>query len=104
MIFPAGGAVCRHPSQLYQAALEGGAIFLILWFLSKKDLATGSLFWCLILFYGLFRFLVEFVRQPDAHIGFLFGFFSMGQLLSLPMFVAGLLMFWLLNKKRAALA
>ena len=100
MIFPEGGDVCRHPSQLYQAALEGGAIFLILWFLSKKDLARGSLFWSLILFYGLFRFLVEFVRQPDSHIGLLLGYFSMGQLLSLPMFVIGLSMFCFLNFRK----
>ena len=98
MVFPEGGEACRHPSQLYQAALEGGAIFFILWFLSTRNLAKGSLFWCLILFYGLFRFLVEFVREPDAHIGFLFGFFSMGQLLSLPMFVLGAVMFWFLNR------
>jgi phosphatidylglycerol:prolipoprotein diacylglycerol transferase len=102
MVFPEGGPVCRHPSQLYQAVLEGGVIFAILWTLSGKKLATGSLFWCLILFYGLFRFLVEFVRQPDAHIGFLFQFFSMGQLLSLPMFLVGSFMFWYLNRRKGA--
>ena len=100
MIFPEGGDICRHPSQLYQAALEGGAIFLILWFLSKKDLASGSLFWSLILFYGLFRSSVEFLRQPDAHIGLLLGYFSMGQLLSLPMFVIGLSMLCFLNFRK----
>ncbi len=102
MVFPEGGDVCRHPSQLYQAALEGGVLFLILWVLSKKNLATGSLFWILICFYGLFRFLVEFVRQPDAHIGFVLGYFSMGQLLSLPMFVMGTGMLWFLNSRKAA--
>lgn len=98
MVFPDGGPVCRHPSQLYQAALEGGAIFLVLWVLSKKNVAAGTLFWALICLYGLFRFLVEFVREPDAHIGFLFQYFSMGQLLSLPMFVIGGGMLWLINK------
>jgi phosphatidylglycerol:prolipoprotein diacylglycerol transferase len=102
MVFPEGGAACRHPSQLYQAALEGGAIFLILWVLSKKDLAPGSLFWTLIGSYGLFRFLVEFVREPDAHIGFIFQYFSMGQLLSLPMLVIGITMLWAINNKKGA--
>ncbi len=94
MIFPGGGDVCRHPSQLYQASLEGGALFLILWFLSKRNLAPGVLFWTLILGYGFFRFLVEFVREPDAHLGLLLGPLSMGQLLSLPMFFLGLVMVW----------
>ncbi|MFQ5597500.1 MAG: prolipoprotein diacylglyceryl transferase [Nitrospiria bacterium] len=94
MIFPQGGDLCRHPSQLYQAGLEGGALFLILWVLSKKELARGILFWSLILFYGLFRFFVEFAREPDAHIGLFLDLFSMGQLLSLPMFVLGLIMVW----------
>ncbi len=98
MVFPEGGAFCRHPSQLYQAALEGGAISIILWFLSKKDLPRGTLFWSFILLYGLFRFLVEFVREPDAHIGFLFRYFSMGQLLSLPMFVVGMVMIWSISQ------
>ena len=102
MVFPQGGDICRHPSQLYQAALEGGAISLILWVLFKKDLPRGTLFWSLILFYGLFRFLVEFVREPDAHIGFLFQTFSMGQLLSLPMFVVGTVMIWFLNRSLSA--
>ncbi|MEK7285987.1 MAG: prolipoprotein diacylglyceryl transferase [Nitrospirota bacterium] len=101
MVFPGGGDVCRHPSQLYQAALEGGAIFLILWILSNKKVAAGTLFWTMIGLYGLFRFLVEFVREPDAHIGFLFQYFSMGQLLSLPMLVIGSVMVWWINKPRA---
>ena len=101
MIFPEGGNICRHPSQLYQATLEGGVIFLILWWLAKKDLAHGSLFWSLIFFYGLFRFSVEFVREPDAHIGLFLGFFSMGQLLSLPMLLIGLGMILFLNLRKS---
>jgi phosphatidylglycerol:prolipoprotein diacylglycerol transferase len=100
MVFPEGGLVCRHPSQLYQFALEGVAISSILWFLSKKDLPKGSLFWSFILLYGLFRFLTEFVREPDAHIGFIFQYFSMGQLLSLPMFVTGVVMLFVLRPKK----
>lgn len=92
MIFPDGGNVCRHPSQLYQALLEGVALFTILWILSRWDLPRGVQFWSLVLFYGLFRFIVEFFRQPDAQIGFVLGPFSMGQLLSLPMFALGCVM------------
>ncbi len=92
MVFPAGGDVCRHPSQLYEATLEGGVLFVILWVLSKKNLAPGIVFWSMILGYGVFRFIVEFAREPDAHLGFLVGLFSMGQLLSVPMILLGLFM------------
>ena len=95
MIFPTGGDVCRHPSQLYQATLEGLVLFLILWSLSRrKGLGRGVIFWALILCYGFFRFLVEFVREPDAHLGLLLGPFSMGQILSFPMIVIGFMMVW----------
>ncbi|HIE64315.1 MAG: prolipoprotein diacylglyceryl transferase [Nitrospira sp.] len=94
MVFPQGGEACRHPSQLYQAGLEGIALFAILFFLSGRNVAKGVIFWSLILFYGLFRFLVEFAREPDAHLGLLFGTFSMGQILSAPMFILGGVMVW----------
>ena len=99
MIFPQGGDVCRHPSQLYQAGLEGVALFLILWVLLKRDLPRGVMFWSLVLFYGLFRFAAEFFRQPDPQLGLLLGLFSMGQLLSLPMFVLGGGMAWVRWKR-----
>ena len=83
----------RHASQLYEAALEGLVLFLILyWFTARPRprLAPSGLF---LLCYGVFRFLIEFVRLPDADIGYLaFGWLTMGQLLSLPMVVAGLAM------------
>lgn len=95
MIFPGGGDVCRHPSQLYEAGLEGAALFVILWILSKRVLAPGIVFWAMIFCYGIFRFFVEYTREPDAHIGLLFGgFFSMGQLLCLPMIFFGSVMIW----------
>lgn len=79
-----------HPSQLYEAGLEGLLLFLILWFYSRRPrplMAVSGLF---LLGYGVFRFTVEFVRMPDAHIGYLaFGWFTMGQLLCLPMLAAG---------------
>jgi len=91
MVFPGAGDLPRHPSQLYQFALEGVALFLILWFYSAKPrprMAVSGLF---LLCYGTFRFVVEFFRQPDAHIGFIaFDWFTMGQLLSLPMVFGGL--------------
>ncbi|MBI3805022.1 MAG: prolipoprotein diacylglyceryl transferase [Nitrospirae bacterium] len=99
MIFPQGGEVCRHPSQLYQAGLEGIALFAILWLLSYRNLPRGVLFWAFFLFYGLFRFIAEFFRQPDPQLGLILGPFSMGQLLSLPMFLIGAIMAWLQYQK-----
>lgn len=85
-----------HPSQLYEALLEGLALFLILWFYSARQrpyMAVSGLF---LLGYGAFRFMVEFVRVPDAHLDYLLaGWVTMGQILSLPMILAGILMIWL---------
>ena len=89
MVFPGGGALPRHPSQLYEAFLEGLVMFIILYVISRKVPRDGVVFWSFIGLYGLFRFLVEFVREPDEQLGFLFGTLSMGQLLSLPMFLLG---------------
>jgi len=86
----------RHPSQLYEMALEGIVLFVIIYAYSRKirpDWSAGALF---IFFYGLFRFLIEFVREPDVQIGFdLFNVISRGQILSLPMIIAGIILwFW----------
>lgn len=93
MVFPHVDALPRHPSMLYEAALEGLLLFLILWIYSRKPrpmMAVSGLF---LLGYGLFRFLVEFVREPDAHIGYLAGdWLTMGMLLSTPMIVLGALL------------
>lgn len=90
VVFPGAGPLPRHPSMLYEAALEGVALFIILWWFSNKPrprMAVGSLF---LIGYGAFRFLVEFVRQPDAHLGFIaFDWLTMGHLLSLPMVIVG---------------
>lgn len=93
MVFPRDpDLLVRHPSQLYQAFLEGLVLFAVLWWFSRKPrprLAVGGLFLTL---YGIFRFAVEFVREPDAHIGYeLFGWMTRGQELSLPMIAAGLI-------------
>ena len=96
MVFPNAGALPRHPSQLYQAFLEGAVLFVILWVYSRKPRPTLSVSGLFLICYGLFRFVVEFARQPDAHIGYLaFGWLTMGQVLSTPMIVAGVvLMVW----------
>jgi len=97
MVFPADPAqLARHPSQLYQALLEGLCLFIILQLYSRKDRpapAVGGLF---LAGYAVFRFSVEFVREPDSHIGFdAFGWMTRGQILCVPMFVAGIaLMIW----------
>ncbi|BCX81002.1 phosphatidylglycerol---prolipoprotein diacylglyceryl transferase [Methylomarinovum caldicuralii] len=103
MVFPTGGPLPRHPSQLYEASLEGIALFAILWWYSAKPrprMAVSGLF---LLGYGVFRFLVEFIREPDAHIGYLaFGWVTMGQVLSLPMIVAGTLLLWWAHRRENA--
>jgi len=91
MVFPGAGDLPRHPSQLYQAALEGLLLFLILWLYSSKPRPTKAVGGLFLIGYGCFRFIVEFVRQPDSHIGFdLFGWMSRGQLLSIPMVLIGI--------------
>ena len=90
MVFPGGGALPRHPSQLYEAFFEGLVLFVILYLLHRRKVTAGIPFFSFFIGYGLFRFLIEFVRQPDAHLGFLWGGATMGQLLSLPMVVFGL--------------
>src|SRR5437867_6178542 len=92
MVFPEGGGIPRHPSQLYEALLEGLVLFLILRWLYRKNLYPGTVFWALVASYGLFRFLVEFVREPDAQIGLDLGPFTRGQLLSFPMLLIGAVM------------
>ncbi len=92
MVFPGGGATPRHPSQLYEAFLEGPLLLSILWLVSRKNPKNGVVFWSFIAGYGLFRSFVELFREPDAQIGLLFGSLSMGQILSLPMFILGVTM------------
>ncbi|MGB7404313.1 MAG: prolipoprotein diacylglyceryl transferase [Pacificimonas sp.] len=93
MVFPTGGDVPRHPSQLYESFLEGVVLFAILWWLFWKTDARyypGRLAGTFALGYGVFRFGVEFVRTPDANLGFLALGLTMGQWLSLPLVIGGL--------------
>ncbi len=88
--------VSRYPSQLYEAFLEGFVLFAILWMVSNKPRPSMTISSLFLIFYGLFRFIIEFVRMPDAHIGYLaFGWLTMGQVLTLPMIMLGI---YLLNK------
>ncbi|MBN7771573.1 prolipoprotein diacylglyceryl transferase [Marinobacter daepoensis] len=103
MVFPqAPDALARHPSQLYQFALEGVALFVILWWFSSRPrpkMAVSGLF---LVCYGMFRFLVEFVRQPDPQLGYLaFDWLTMGQVLSTPMIAAGAALMFFAYRRNA---
>lgn len=94
VVFPAAGDLPRHPSQLYEGFLEGLVLFVVLWVYSAKPRKPGAVGGLFLLGYGVSRFAVEFVREPDAHLGTVaLGWMTMGQLLSWPMILAGL---WLL--------
>jgi phosphatidylglycerol:prolipoprotein diacylglycerol transferase len=102
IVFPGSDGLTRHPSQIYEAFLEGLVLFAIVRFVSRRTDVNGVVACTAAAGYGLFRFIVEFFRQPDAQLGFFFGLFSMGQLLSLPMFFLGTLLAFLLSRKKMA--
>lgn len=98
MVFPAAGPLPRHPSQLYEAALEGVVLFVVLWIYAARPRPAGAVTGMFLVVYALGRFVVEFAREPDAHLGpVALGWLTMGQLLSLPMLAIGL---WLLIRAR----
>ncbi len=90
IVFPGGGSLPRHPSQLYEAGLEGLLLFVLIYLLHRSEARRGIPAFSFVFLYGIFRFLVEFLRQPDSHLGFLWGGATMGQLLSVPMILIGL--------------
>jgi len=91
MVFPGGGIQPRHPSQLYEAALEGVLLFILVWAFSARKRPRGAVSGLFILLYAVFRSTAEFFRQPDPQLGFLFGdFLTMGMLLSLPLALIGI--------------
>ena len=93
MFFPlAPGPERRHPSQLYEAFFEGIVLFIVLWTLKNRITSTGAMLGLYLMGYGLVRFFIEYARQPDAHLGFIWLSLSMGQLLCLAMILAGGLM------------
>ena len=93
IIFPQSGTLDpRHPSQIYQAFGEGLILFIILYNLQKLKLPIGSLSASFLIGYGLFRFVIEFFREPDSYLGFVFTNLTMGQILCLPMVIFGVFM------------
>lgn len=103
LIFPKGGPLPRHPSQLYESALEGWVLFGILWSIrNNRKIPTGGLLALFLIIYGCFRFFVEFFREPDPQLGFVLGPFSMGQVLCALMILAGVVLYlYLLRRQRA---
>ncbi|MDD3760074.1 MAG: prolipoprotein diacylglyceryl transferase [Acidithiobacillus sp.] len=94
MVFPAGGPQPRQPSQIYEFLLEGVLLFLILAIYSRRPRPIGAVGGLFVFGYGVFRFLVEFVRQPDIQLGFVLGPLTMGQVLSIPMILLGPVIIW----------
>ncbi|MDE2360345.1 MAG: prolipoprotein diacylglyceryl transferase, partial [Betaproteobacteria bacterium] len=92
MVFPQVDQLPRHPSQLYEFALEGVALFVILWVFAARRRPLGAVSGLFLVGYGAFRFIAEFAREPDSFLGFLALGLTMGQWLSLPMIVAGIAM------------
>lgn len=96
MVFPKDtAALARHPSQLYQAFLEGFVLFIIVFWFARNPRPRGAICSLFLMGYGLTRFFVEFVREPDAHIGYVLGWMTRGQILSIPMIVIGALIFFI---------
>ena len=103
MVFPGGGNLPRHPSQLYEAFLEGLVLFVLLWLFSAKPRPRRAVSGLFLVGYGLFRFVVEFFREPDAHLGLVaLDFLSMGQMLCLPMILFGMFLLLSAYRKQAA--
>lgn len=93
VVFPNGGNVARHPSQIYEALSEGLFTFIVIWIYSRKGRPIGKVSGLFLLGYGISRSLIEFVRIPDQQLGY-YGFFTMGQMLSLPMILFGAYLFF----------
>ena len=92
MVFPQVDAIPRHPSQLYELGLEGLLLFVLLWWYSSRPRPTGAVSGMFLVGYGALRFIAEYAREPDNFLGLLAGGLSMGQWLSMPMIVIGLVM------------
>jgi phosphatidylglycerol:prolipoprotein diacylglycerol transferase len=100
MVFRGAGDLPRHPSQLYQIALEGLLLFVLLWLYARKPRAQGQVAFAFLFGYGVFRFVAEYFREPDAHLGLLSLGMSMGQWLCVPMIVGGAAL-WVWSRKRS---
>ena len=94
MVFRGAGDLPRHPSQVYQFLLEGLLLFVLLWLYARRQRPTGQVAAAFLVGYGVFRFIAEFFREPDAHLGLLALGMSMGQWLCVPMVLAGAALWW----------
>ena len=106
MVFPTDQLqLPRHPSQLYEFALEGVVLFAILYIISRKTQRLGLASGVFLIGYGVFRSIVEFFREPDAHLGLYFSFISKGQILSIPMILAGIFIIYIgyLSQQKTAI-
>jgi phosphatidylglycerol:prolipoprotein diacylglycerol transferase len=101
MVFPQSGSMQpRHPSQLYQFALEGVALFVLLWLYARKPRKLGQVSGAFLVGYGAFRFIAEYFREPDSFLGLLALNMSMGQWLCVPMIAAGIALWsWATSRK-----
>lgn len=103
VVFPHAGMQPRHPSQLYEFLLEGVVLFVVLWFYSRKPRAVGSVSALFAIAYALMRFAVEFLRAPDAHIGFIaWGWLTLGQALSVPLLLLGVVLLFISRMPKQA--
>lgn len=103
VVFDNAGLMPRHPSQLYEAFLEGIVLFVLLWLLARSpNVKTGTVSAIFLLGYGTFRMLVEFVREPDPYLGLIGGYISMGQILCIPMIIIGLIVLALSKRGKFA--
>jgi len=103
MVFPqAADGLLRHPSQLYEAFFEGIFLFILLWNLRRVDRPSGAMLSFYLIGYGTVRFVIEFFREPDAHLGLVIAFFSMGQILCFSMIAAGALLYGYLHRQMTA--
>lgn len=100
IVFPAGGDLPRHPSQLYESFFEGPALFFILWLL-RRHVTPGQLLATFLVCYGVFRFTIEFFREPDPQLGFIASWLTMGQILCFVMILAGFALFCALSRFRS---
>jgi phosphatidylglycerol:prolipoprotein diacylglycerol transferase len=99
MVFRDGGSLPRHPSQIYQFLMEGLLLFILLWLYARTERKQGQVSAVFLLGYGVFRFIAEFFREPDAHLGLLSMGMSMGQWLCIPMIAGGAAMWWWAGKQ-----
>jgi phosphatidylglycerol:prolipoprotein diacylglycerol transferase len=104
MVFRGAGDMPRHPSQIYQFLLEGVLLFVLLWLYARRERAPGQVAFAFLGGYGVFRFVAEYFREPDAHLGLLALGMSMGQWLCMPMIIGGALGWWWVKSRETPVA